>query len=83
MKLIENGISDFFSRLVIGISIPVIMADSSNVFLNLFKVSLSFEIVDQSGGLVWFRTEENKGTAFYVVFPKSGMKEKKGEKKLD
>ncbi len=40
-------------------------------------------IVDQSGGEIWFSSEENKGTKFYVVFPITGMKKKEGTKKLD
>jgi len=40
-------------------------------------------IVNQSGGLIWFESEENVGTTFYVVFPLSGMKKKEGDKKLD
>jgi PAS domain S-box-containing protein len=31
-------------------------------------------IVNQSGGLVWFKSEENKGSTFYVAFPFSGMR---------
>lgn len=31
-------------------------------------------VVDQSGGSVWFTSEENKGSIFYVSFPITGMK---------
>jgi PAS domain S-box-containing protein len=40
-------------------------------------------IVDKSGGMIWFESEENKGTTFYIIFPQSGMKKKEGTKKLD
>ncbi len=39
-------------------------------------------IVDHSGGKIWFESEENKGSVFYVEFPAEGMKRKEGEKKL-
>lgn len=40
-------------------------------------------IIDQSGGEVWFDSEEGKGTKFYISFPISGMKKKEGFKNLD
>jgi len=39
-------------------------------------------VMEQSGGDVWFESEENKGTTFYVRLPKTGMVKKSGEKKL-
>lgn len=40
-------------------------------------------IIEQSGGKIWFESEEDKGTSFFVEIPLSGMKNKKGSKKLD
>ena len=39
-------------------------------------------IVEQSGGQVWFTSEENMGTTFFVSFPRTGMKKKEGTKSL-
>lgn len=40
-------------------------------------------VIDHSGGGVWFESELNKGTTFYVVFPLSGMKKREGTRSLD
>lgn len=35
-------------------------------------------IVEQNGGKIWFASEENKGTTFFVALPLAGMQERKG-----
>ncbi|OGF27221.1 hypothetical protein A2331_03560 [Candidatus Falkowbacteria bacterium RIFOXYB2_FULL_34_18] len=39
-------------------------------------------IVESSGGKIWFKSEKNKGTTFFISIPVGGMKRKKGEKTL-
>ena len=37
-------------------------------------------VLDKTGGKIWFESEENKGTTFYVLIPLTGMKKLKGTK---
>lgn len=39
-------------------------------------------IVQNVGGRIWFTSEENAGTAFYVALPLSGMKKREGSRTL-
>jgi signal transduction histidine kinase len=39
-------------------------------------------ILTQTGGKIWFESEENKGTKFFVTIPLSGMQKKEGTKGL-
>ena len=93
-KLLESSltisVSDF------GIGIPLSQQDG--IFSKLFRADNAREsetegtglglyivktIIDQSGGSVWFKSEENKGTTFYIALPATGMKKKEGTKKID
>ena len=39
-------------------------------------------IINAVGGLIWFESEENKGSSFYITMPLSGMPVKSGTKEL-
>lgn len=79
-----------------GIGIPE--SQQGDVFAKLFRADnvkgQDFEgtglglyilksIVDTAGGKVYFVSKEGVGTKFTVIFPPSGMAEKRGEKKLE
>ena len=53
--------------------------DTQGTGLGLYIIK---QIVDHCGGKVWFESKEKKGTTFYVQLPASGMKKRKGTKKL-
>jgi PAS domain S-box-containing protein len=58
----------------------VLETDTQGTGLGLY---ITKSIIDISGGSIWFESQENKGTTFYVSFPLSGMKEKKGNRILN
>ncbi len=53
--------------------------DTEGTGLGLYLVK---SIVDYSGGKIWFKSREGKGTAFHVSIPDDGMKHKQGTKQL-
>ncbi len=55
-------------------------SDTEGTGLGLYIVK---SIVKQSRGEVWFESQENKGTTFFVLMPLSGMPKKEGTKKLE
>jgi len=53
--------------------------DTEGTGLGLYIVK---SIIEHSGGDVWFESEENKGSTFFVTLPPEGMKKKEGTKTL-
>jgi PAS domain S-box-containing protein len=53
--------------------------DTVGTGLGLYMVK---SILEQSGGKIWFVSEQNKGTTFFVSIPITGMSKKEGTKEL-
>jgi signal transduction histidine kinase len=54
--------------------------DTQGTGLGLYMVK---SILDRTGGKVWFESEENSGTTFYLELPLTGMRQRVGNKILD
>jgi signal transduction histidine kinase len=93
-KVLEDGI--LFSVQDHGIGIPD--EDKGKVFSKLFRATnvkdsnstgsglglyIAQSIVQVTGGQIWFVSEKEKGSTFYVTFPLRGMVAKEGSSRLD
>lgn len=78
-----------------GYGIP--LKDQKKIFTKLYRASnilkrdtdgnglglyISKKIIEETGGKIWFISEENKGTQFFIAVPIQGMKTKQGNKEL-
>ena len=85
LAIADNGVgipkeqqSEIFGKLFRADNAKKMDPDGTGLGLYIVK-----EIVYYSGGKVWFKSSEGKGTTFYVSLPLTGMKKKLGSKGLD
>ncbi len=66
-----------FSKLFRADNARLAVSDGTGLGLYLVKA-----IVESSGGKIWFDSEKDKGTTFFITIPLGGMKKREGTKGL-
>jgi PAS domain S-box-containing protein len=67
-----------FDKFVRGDNAKEVDQDGTGLGLYIVKA-----VVERTGGKIWFESEENKGTTFFVTIPLKGMEKKEGTRKLE
>lgn len=73
----KNQEGKIFTKLFRADNVREKETDGTGLGLYLVK-----SVAEACGGTVWFESEENKGTTFYVIIPLTGMRAKEGQKAL-
>lgn len=66
-----------FSKLFRADNVKKMEAEGTGLGVYIIK-----QILDNSGGKIWFESEENKGSTFHISIPMSGMIKREGSKAL-
>lgn len=67
----KNHQKEIFTKFFRADNAKKIYTDGTGLGLYIVK-----EIIDQTGGKIWFESQEGKGTSFYITFPLLGMVQK-------
>ena len=73
-----NVQSKIFTKMFRADNARVKDPDGTGLGLYIIKAT-----IEKTGGRIWFKSEENKGSTFYVAIPLKGMKKKEGSRRLE
>jgi len=73
----KNQQNKIFSKLFRADNVLTKETDGTGLGLYIVK-----SIIESSNGKIWFESEENKGTKFFITIPIEGMQKKEGTKAL-
>ncbi|OGG02375.1 hypothetical protein A2W14_00450 [Candidatus Gottesmanbacteria bacterium RBG_16_37_8] len=73
----KNDHAKIFSKFYRASNTTKIRSEGTGLGLYIIK-----NIIEQIQGKIWFTSEDNKGSTFYITFPVSGMIKREGQKKL-
>lgn len=74
----SNAQSKIFTKMFRADNARVKDPDGTGLGLYIIKSTL-----EKTGGKIWFESQENKGSTFYVTIPLIGMNKKEGTKRLE
>lgn len=74
----ENQQKSIFGKMFRGENARSHQSEGDGLGLYIVK-----SVIEAAGGMIWFTSEENLGTTFYIWLPPEGMRPKSGNKKLD
>lgn len=69
--------SKIFSKLFRAENVKMTFPNGNGLGLYLVKL-----LLDESGGDIWFTSKEGEGTTFFISFPITGMRKKRGTRSL-